>query len=184
MFKLPVPISLMLLFSSLSFATPLSLEQTIPSVSVSDQGQLISKNQTIEYKPWDTKALTGKTHIIQAMAGRTSAKEMNAPLIEAIKAAKFPQDKYQTLTIINQDDALWGTGSFVKSSAEDSKKEFPHSSFVLDAKGEVAKAWQLQEKSSAIIVVDASGNVKFAKEGALKESEIKHVIKLVTNMTR
>ena len=40
----------------------------------------------------------------------------------AIKAAKLPHDKYQTVTIINSNDAIWGTSGFVKSSAEDSKK--------------------------------------------------------------
>lgn len=57
----------------------------------------------------------------------------------AITAAKFPAESYQTTTIINQDDAIWGTSSFVKSSAQDSKKEFPWSSMVLDEFGLVAK---------------------------------------------
>lgn len=49
---------------------------------------------------------------------------MNAPLIEAIKQAKFPQNSYQTTTIINTDDAIFGTGPFVRGSVEDSKKSF------------------------------------------------------------
>ena len=39
-------------------------------------------------------------------------------MIEAIKAALFNQAKYQTTPIINADDAVVGTGMFVKSSAE------------------------------------------------------------------
>lgn len=46
-------------------------------------------------------------------------------MIEAIKKARLPHDSYQTVTIINSNDAIWGTSGFVKSSAEDSKKEFP-----------------------------------------------------------
>ena len=75
----------------------------------------------------------------------------------AITDSKFAQDSYQTTSIINQDDAIWGTGSFVKSSAEDSKKDFPWSSMVLDEDGKVAGAWDLQEESSAIIVQDKQG---------------------------
>ena len=72
----------------------------------------------------------------------------------AITASKFSEDSYQTTTIINQDDAIWGTGSFVKSSAESSKEEFPWSSMVLDEDGTVASSWALKEESSAIIVQD------------------------------
>jgi len=50
-------------------------------------------------------------------------------MIEAIKAAHFNQAKYQTTTIINADDAVVGTGMFVKSSAEEGKKESEEISF-------------------------------------------------------
>ncbi|MFA0252795.1 YtfJ family protein, partial [Vibrio sp. 10N.261.45.A4] len=94
---------------------------------------------------------------IQAIAGRSAAKALNKPMIDAIVQADFPQDKYQTTTIVNQDDAIWGTSSFVKSSAEDSKIEFPHSSIVLDENGAVAKAWDLEPKTSLIAVQDNNG---------------------------
>ena len=99
--------------------------------------------------------------------------------MSAITAAKFPAESYQTTSIINQDDAIWGTGSFVKSSAEDSKKEFPWSSMVLDEEGVVAGAWELQEESSAIVVQDKQGNVLFVKEGALNNDEIQQVLTLI-----
>ena len=44
-------------------------------------------------------------------------------MIEAIKAAHFNQAKYQTTTIINADDAVVGTGMFVKNSAEKRQKK-------------------------------------------------------------
>ncbi len=113
------------------------------------------------------------------MAGRSSAKQMNQPLMDAIGAAKFPKDKYQTTTIVNQDDAMWGTGSMVKSSAEDSKKEFPWSSIVVDEHGAVAKAWHLKEQSSAIVVLNKDGQILFEHQGALDKAQIKQVIDLV-----
>ncbi len=96
----------------------------VPLVNISDKGELVLKEKEISYQPWQSKVLTGKVFLIQHIAGRSSAKELNAPMIEAIKAAKLPHDKYQTVTIINSNDAIWGTSGFVKSSAEDSKKEF------------------------------------------------------------
>ena len=131
------------------------------------------------FQTWDTSQLLGKVRVIQAIAGRSSAKALNAPLMAAITAAQFPAESYQTTSIINQDDAIWGTGSFVKSSAQDSKKEFPWSSMVLDEAGNVAKAWDLKEESSAIIVQDKQGKVLFVKEGALSDEEIQTVLGLI-----
>lgn len=68
--------------------------------------------------------LSGKVRTVQHIAGRSKAKEMNAPFIEAVKLAKFPHASYQTTTIINTDDAVFGTGPFVRGSVEDSKKNF------------------------------------------------------------
>lgn len=125
--------------------------------------------------------MLGKVHVIQAIAGRSKAKEMNAPLMSAITAAHFPEDQYQTTTVINQEDTIWGgTGTFVKSSAEDSKKTFSWSSMVLDKNGVLATTWDLQQESSAIIVQNKQGEILFVKEGgALTQDEVTHVIELI-----
>ena len=104
-------------------------------------------------------------------------------MIDAIKAAHFNSAKYQTTTIINSDDAVVGTGLFVKSSAENGKKENPHSQVVLDDKSSVKNAWGLKGKESAIIVLDKNGKVKFVKEGKLSNDEIQQVISLTKQLT-
>lgn len=172
------------LISTFASAHNLSKGQTLPPVTVASHGELMLEGDNISYQSWSSEDLPGKVRIIQAIAGRSHAKEMNAPLIEAVKAAGFSKDQYQTTTIINQDDAIWGTGGFVKSSAEDSKKAFSWSSIVLDENGAVAKAWQLQDKSSAIVVLDAEGTVHFVKEGALNDAEITQVIDLVNMLMK
>lgn len=171
----------MLLVPAFAMATNLQVGGNARSVSVSDHGELILNNDAINYQAWSTNDMLGKVRVIQAIAGRSSSKEMNAPLMAAITAADFPKESYQTTTIINQDDAMWGTSSFVKSSAEDSKKEFPWSSMVLDKHGLVANAWQLKEDSSAIIVQDKQGKILYVKEGALSDADIQQVLSLVTD---
>ena len=101
-----------------------------------------------------------------------------------IKAAHFNPTQYQTTTIINADDAIVGTGLFVKSSAENGKKENPHSQVVLDDKSSVKNEWGLKGKESAVIVLDKSGKVKFVKEGKLSSEEIQTVIGLVKNLVQ
>ncbi|MDF2153201.1 YtfJ family protein [Vibrio sp. CAU 1672] len=163
----------------LALAHNLSVGSTLPSAEVQAYGEIVLQGDGTAFQPWATQHMTGKVRVIQAIAGRSSAKEMNAPLMTAITAAQFPPENYQTTTIINQDDAIWGTGSFVKSSAQDSKKEFPWSSMVLDENGIVASSWALQEQSSAIIVQDKQGKILFIKEGALSTDEINQVLGLI-----
>lgn len=174
------------LIALLLLSTPLTLQahnlttgQTLPAVSVEKHGELLLENNDIVYKPWSESQLIGKIRIVQAIAGRSSAKEMNAELMKTITASEFDQNSYQTTSVINQDDAMWGTSSFVKSSAEDSKKEFPWSSMVLDKNGSVAKSWQLSEESSTIILLDRDGVIQFVKEGALTSDEVNQVIDLI-----
>lgn len=153
--------------------------EALPPVSVEKHGEILIEKDDIIYKPWSNNQLVGKVRVIQAIAGRSSAKEMNAELMKAITDAQFSKDEYQTTSIINQDDAIWGTGSFVKSSAQDSKKEFPWSSMVLDEDGTVAKKWKLAEESSTIILLDKQGIIQFVKDGSLSNNEINQVISLI-----
>ena len=51
--------------------------------------------------------------------------------------------------------------------------------FIVDSNGLVRKAWQLDEKSSAIVVLDKDGRVKWAKDGALTQQEVQQVIDLL-----
>ncbi|KLV02466.1 hypothetical protein ABT56_21485 [Photobacterium aquae] len=162
-----------------AFAHNLNVGHPIPSATIADKGEILINNGDIAYQNWSTDQLNGKVRVIQAIAGRSAAKEMNAEMMAAITAAKFPSDSYQTTTIINRDDAIWGTGSFVKSSAEDSKRDFSWSSMVLDANGTVQKTWELQPESSAIIVLDKNSTVLFAKEGKLGNNDVEQVIAIV-----
>ncbi|MDO2949717.1 YtfJ family protein [Aeromonas simiae] len=167
------------LLSPLAMAHNFKESAPVPLVKIGEQGELVLSGNEVGYQPWQSTQLTGKVHMIQHIAGRSSAKELNAPMIEAIKAAKLPHDQYQTVTIINSDDAIWGTSGFVKSSAEKSKQEFPWSSIVLDAKGMARNAWALTPESSAIVLLGKDGKVLFAKDGQLAQADIDKVMGLI-----
>ena len=153
--------------------------QRVPPVGIADRGELILDNDKFSYKNWNSSQLAGKVRVIQHIAGRTSAKEKNANLIEAIKAAGLPHDRYQTTTIVNTDDAIPGSGMFVRSSIESNKQLYPWSQFIVDSNGLARKAWQLDEGSSAIVVLDKDGRVQWAKDGALTQQEVQQVVDLL-----
>lgn len=153
--------------------------QRVAPVGVADRGELILDNNKFSYKKWNSAQLPGKVRVVQHIAGRSSAKEKNAALIEAIKSAGLPHDRYQTTTIVNTDDAIPGSSMFVRSSIESNKKLFPWSQFVVDSDGVVRKAWQLDEGSSAIVVLDKDGRIQWSKDGTLTADEVKQVIALL-----
>ncbi|MCX8958255.1 YtfJ family protein [Erwinia psidii] len=156
--------------------------QRVPPVAIADKGELLWQQNKFSYQSWNSTKLPGKIRVLQHIAGRTSSKEKNAALIEAIKAAKFPRDHYQTTTLINTDDAIPGTGMLVRSNIENNKKQFPWSQFIVDNNGVAKKVWQLEDEGSAVVVLDKAGRVRFAKDGALTADEIQHVITLVKQL--
>ena len=158
--------------------------ERVPAVGVADRGELMLDNDKFSYKNWNSAQLPGKVRVVHHIAGRTSAKEKNAGLIEAIKAAKLPHDRYQTTTIVNTDDAIPGTGMFVRNSLESNKKLFPWSQIVVDSNGVVKKAWHLEEESSAIAVLDKDGRVQWAKDGALTQDEVQQVVTLLHKLLK
>ncbi len=170
----------------LALLTPLPLGahvlvvgKPLPHVMVADRGELIYQNNQFSYKFWDSSRLKGKIYLIQHIAARTSATEMNAGLIASIKKASLPRKYYQTITIVNQNDALFGSGQLARNWLENNKKMAVESQFILDIDGSVRKAWRLQPKESAIVVLDAHGRIRYSKEGALTLKEIEDVIHLL-----
>ncbi|KJG59210.1 hypothetical protein UA38_02470 [Photobacterium kishitanii] len=179
MYKALLTILFIVTIPTLAQANDIEIGATLPTVTVTNKGELVLNNDSISYQFWHSTKLEGKTRIIMAIAGRSSAKKINAKLVNAISAARFPQQQYQTTTIINQDDAIWGTASFVKSATEDNKKKYPWSSIVLDSNGIVQKTWDLKKENSAIIVLNKNAQVVFVHEGQLNQRQIEQVIALV-----
>ncbi len=173
-----------LLASFMASAHNFEIGSRVPAVGVEDKGELNYNHAEFSYSNWNSAKLPGKVRIVQHIAGRTAAREMNEPLIEAIRKDNLPRDRYQTTTIVNTDDAIIGSGLFVRSSIESGKKEFPWSQVIVDSNGAVQRAWQLQSKSSAIIVLDKEGVVRFAKEGALTPEEVQKVIDTVNQLVK
>lgn len=154
----------------------ISVGQPLPRTSVTNKGEIEVNSGKVTYKDWSASELTGKVRVIQHIAGKTSAKAMNEAVIEAIKRAKFPKEQYQTTTLINLKESIWGTGAIVTGKAETGKKEYPWSSVVLDANGTVRSDWGLKKDGSAIILLNQAGEVLFFKDGSLENDEISDLI--------
>ncbi|WP_104749787.1 YtfJ family protein, partial [Helicobacter cynogastricus] len=116
------------------------------------------------------------------IAGRKRVKAENQPLMDRIVAEHFDENKYQTTNIINVDDAIMGTGLFVRGETKKAKREHPKSQVVMDNDGVVQKAWDLKKQESLIVVLDKAGKVRFVHEGKLNNTQIQEVIDLVKKL--
>ncbi len=173
-------------FPLLSWAHPIALNAPLPSVSIpasasSGELQLDTKGH-FNYSAWHQDMLLNKVRVVFHIAGRTQAKVINNELLDALKAAQFPQDKYQTTTLINVDDAIIGTSSFVRRQAKKSKTQFPWSSIVLDSNGSIQKSWVLMPKSSAVLLLNPLGQVLFFKDGQLTSQEVSWVVEKIRQL--
>lgn len=167
------------LISFITFSHSLVVGEQLPQVTIAGKGYIELANDKFQYRQWSTTELHNKIILIQHIAGRTSAKHLNEPMIDALKAADFPLEKYNTAILVNLDDAIWGTGVFVASQLETNKEEYPDAIFVLDKDGDIKNEWGLQDKGSAVILLDQTGKILYVKDGEMNPTEIDSVIGLI-----
>ncbi|MFG6665941.1 YtfJ family protein [Halomonas sp. HNIBRBA4712] len=156
--------------------------EPVAPVQVADRGELVLEQGALRYRPWSSAELAGSVGVVLHVAGRLSARDLNAPIIEAIEAADFPSERFQATTIVNTDDAVFGSSMFVRKSVESSKRDVPEMQFVVDEDSAVQSAWNLARGGSAVVVHDAAGRVRFAKDGPLTLYEVNHVMDLLSAM--
>ena len=160
-------------------ALALAPGEPLPVVRIEAPGELRLAGETLEFAPWESTALSGKVHIVQYLAARMSARDLNRPFTDRLKQSGIPLSRYQLTTIVNLDDAMFGTRALVMSELERNKRRYFRSTIVADAEGAGRRAWGLVEKSSAVLVLDAAGRLVFMREGAMSEAEIEQVLALV-----
>ena len=149
--------------------------KTVTPVYIQEGGELLlNSDDEIHYQKWNSTQLAGKVRIIQYIAGRKSAKKKNSLLIKA--------DRFQPTTIVNTDDAIFGTGYFVVGKIEKNKRRYPWAQFVIDGNGQGRVAWRLLEQSSTILVLNKDGQIQWAKDGSLTPEEVDHVIALAQKL--
>ncbi|MDY0131535.1 MAG: YtfJ family protein [Desulforegulaceae bacterium] len=175
-------------FISLGISAEIKVGTRLPQVKIEDKGiftfdyeiqnkkMTIKKNSQINYRPWSLAELEGKVSTIYHLAARTGIDEINKDYIDALIEADFPANlpdsPYKTTTILNMDDALWGTSKIAVSRFHKSQVEFPYAYYVVDGKGKALEKWGLKTKESAVIIIDKKGEVLFFKEGKLTPEEI------------
>ena len=172
----------LILICLLSLSTPLwaadiTTGSPLPALVIEERGELIMEGDDFSYAPWQLPDSLGKVHVLQYMAGRMSARSQTKPFTDQLEA--LPDDSFHVTTVINLDDAVWGTSGFVVGEVKSNKRQYPDSTIVLDEEGTGLDTWGLKPKGATIVVLDPGGSVLYFKEGAMSEQEIQSTLELI-----
>lgn len=168
----------LLIICNPALASSIDVGLPLPDLAISDRGELILEQDEFSYAPWQSPGAHGKVHVLQYLAGTLKARSQSKPFTDRLEES-LPIAGYHVTTIINLDDALWGTRGFVVNEVEESKRKYPASTIVLDESGTGLGAWQLMPKGATIVVLDADGAVLYFKQGGMSEQEIESTLNLI-----
>lgn len=167
------------LLSSPAFAAEVTVGEPLAPLSISDPGELLYDGEDFSYTDWELPtAGIGKPHIIQYMAATQGARDQTQAFTDALEA-NLESGTFHVTTVLNLDQALWGTSGFVKRKVRSNKEKYPQSTIVLDEDGLGQALWALAPKDAAVIIMDAGGTVLFFQEGVMDDDEIATTIELL-----
>jgi YtfJ family uncharacterized protein len=162
-------------------ATSIELGQSLPFLDIQMRGEITVNGNAIVTNPWDSKNFDskGRVQVVQYVAANRTAARQNKAFIDILNEKQFSPEKLDRTVIIHMADTMaFAKGIVVKRIAR-KKAEQELINFVVDDKGLGLHRWGMKHKSYAIIVLDASGKVLYAKDGPLSEAEIESTIELI-----
>jgi len=160
-------------------AATIELGKPLPPVVISDRGELLLVDGKPQYPSWNSSSLHGKLVVLQHMAARLTAKSQMQAFNDEMEKRAYPPERVLVAVVVNLDDALWGTTGLVESELTGNKKKHPQSNIVPDKNGVARSAWQLEEKSAALVLLDTDGTVLFFKQGKPTRAERNRVFQLI-----
>ena len=130
----------------------------------------------LDGKPWSSDELQGKVHVLFYVD--PDEKDTNNDASEALDREKFPEDKFQSLGIINMA-ATWLPNFAISSALKEKQKRYPRTIYVRDYKKVLVNAWKIADDSSDVLAFDKKGKLIFRKDGKLTAEEIQSLIKAI-----
>lgn len=160
------------------------IEEEIPAISPSRKLQQLNINgRRVAYSNADFEDLKGKVVAFYYIAAQQGTDKLQASLVDAIDAEQFSTDDFVNVTVLNVDDAMFGTAGLAKTTFEGRSKAHGTDDriFWLDSKSVIRDAWDLDSKSAAHIILDQDNNVLAAYEGKVGDDEIAEALEIISD---
>jgi YtfJ family uncharacterized protein len=157
--------------------------QSLPFLDIQVGGEISISNDDVVKKPWNSKSFEtrGKVQLVQYLAANAGAVRQNKAFNDSLIEKQFSSKQLDTTVIVHFADTMSLLKGIVVNRIAKNKVKHETIHFVIDDNGVGLQRWGMKNKSSAIIVLDASGKVLFAKDGPLSEYEIESTIALIEN---
>lgn len=153
--------------------------EKLSNLSIQELGECVLSDGDTTFQPWNTGNLLGQVHVMEYLAARAGVDDINRSFYDALKAEQIPTEQVAITKLINSDDALWGTSGLVPGEIKKNKKLLPEHRLVIDSEGLGQQQWDLNKKSAALAVLDASGKVLFFKQGGLTDAEVQSTVAMI-----
>lgn len=169
-----------LLATASTLATAIEVGGTLPPVKIPTKGELVLQGDTVHYQPWSSEQIqSGTPALLFHLAARMSSETIIDPLRKRLKAIDFAEGSFQSVSVINLGDAMWGTAGLAASEMTKNKKETPSATLVADDDNRARDAWELQAKTVAVVLLNAEGRIVYIKEGRLSDADVETIIQLL-----
>ena len=169
---------ILLLLAQFSWAQAPVVDQPLPPLQIAERGELQLETDDISYAEGSSEQGVGTVHVLQYFAGSLSASKIFEPFTDALQET-YAHGSYHVTTIVNLDDAMWGTSGFVVSELSKNKRQFPDATMVLDENGTGKQTWELGEHGAGLVILDPNGIVQYFTRESLNEQALQSALKLV-----
>jgi predicted transcriptional regulator len=108
--------------------------------------------------------------------------DMNDPLADAIKARKFPEERYRGVGVANLADSK--APNFLIRKIVRGKVEKYKSTILTDPNRLLAKAWGLGDcnNTSVFILLGKDGKVQHVQRGAIRGGDVEKIVELIARL--
>ena len=168
------------IFSLCLQAQPIAPGSSVPPLVIEDRGEVTLNGDDIVYQPWSSETNPGKLHVLQYLAATRAASKVYSRFTDSLPE-KFDKADFHITTVLNLDDAMWGTSGFVVSEIESKKREFPKATLVLDEYGDGLKTWELTKKGAAIAILDKDRKVLYFTQDPMSDTDLEEMLFIVNS---
>ena len=162
--KLSLLLLLPILFASLQ-------AQRLPAVSL-----LGSAGSAADGRPWSSRALRGKVHLILYMDPSLHKKAM--PFLKALDARRFDAHAYSTVAIVNLADT-WMPDAILESLLRKKSRELHATEFLFDRRKSLIKPWHLADHACNLILIDRRGQILYHRRGIPDPAQSERIFRLI-----
>ena len=156
----------------------------LPEIEISAKGKIILKDGKVQYVPWSSREICGEKPVVfYYMPAKISSDGAFTLLNDeiALRGLSAPHN-YVSVTIVNVDQAVWGTSRLAYAAVEKNKKDNPNDEIVVDERGDAMSKWNIDLSAVALIIMDGSGRLSYFHAGWPLQSDVEEIADKLENL--